>query len=517
MESLQQYWTRLRTAWGGLSAFHRFLVYALVAVVLATTISITYYTVSTDYQPLFTGLPPEESALITAQLDSANIPYRLNNSGSTILVPKDMLAKARIETAARGTQARSGKGFELFDDVSIGMTPFVQNVNYTRALQSELARTIMQLEPVASARVMIARPDPSPFARDQQPATASVALKLKPGANINRSTAAGIISLVSRSVEGLKPENVTVVDSNGRMLSDGHGSGQDSLSSSELEHRRELENYLSNKAEEMLARHLGSGRAIVRISADLNLEKVKETQEKYAPEERAVRSEQTTSSETGSGSEARGIAGAGSNLSRPVGPVSNPGSTQRTKEETTHTDYAVSKTVRELEHHLGDLQRLTVATMVDLTPPESGTAQTMISLKEVEEIVKQAVGFQSGRDEIKVTNVTLATTVPMPIGKDESNWPEQVQSYVRLARNLAVAVGIVFLGATILLVIRRLARMPVTEKPNKVEMPATNRQLVETNNRMLSPEQSRFLDMALQQPQQVAQVLSVFLNRNGKI
>src|SRR5262249_55982815 len=141
-------------------------------------------------------------------------------SGSTVLVPEEQLPKARLGLAVEGLPAKGGKGFDLLDHVSLGTPPFLQHVNYVRALQGELARTIMQVESVTSARVHIVRPEPSPSLRPQKPTTASVMLRLNPGASLHRRVSAGITALVARAVEGLTPENVTLMDANGRLLTD---------------------------------------------------------------------------------------------------------------------------------------------------------------------------------------------------------------------------------------------------------------------------------------------------------
>ncbi len=520
MNFLQRTLVQLRAAWNGLNNIHRLLVVGVVAGTLIFSAVVAALTASTDYTPIGPPLPVDEVASMTAQLDSASIPYKLENGGTTIMIPKERLAKARVELAAHGSHAAGGgKGFELFDDMSLGATPFVQNVNYTRALQSELARSIMQLESVASARVIIARAEPSPFIRDQQPTTASVVLKLKPGAGMSRSTAAGIVSLVVRSVEGLHPENVTVVDSTGRLISDPHAGDEESLSSGQLEYRRDLEQYLSSRAEEMLARHLGAGRAIVRVSADLNFQKVREMKESYSPDERVARMEKTTSSDSGSSGDARGVAGAVSNLSRggagATGAAGNSGN--RSKEETTQSDYLVSKTTREMESRMGGIQRLNVATLIDLTPQEGATGQTILSVKDAEEIVKQAIGFQAGRDEIKVSNVSLAGSVPAAEPGESSGWIDKAQTYVRLARNVSLMVAIVFLAATVMMVVRRFQLPALTGQPSQTGQLASIGQNGDLNGASRHPDAKRFQELASTDPQRVAHMLKVLLSSNGTV
>ena len=443
MNALQQSITQLQSAWGNLSALRRLTIMAMAIVGIIGVAAFGYLSMPGEYKPLFSNLPPEEIGAITTKLQAQGITYKLDSLGTTVMVPEDRLAQARVSIAADGLASRGGKGFELFDDSSLGVTPFVQNVNYIRALQAELARSIMQLEPIAAARVIIARPESTPFLREQRPSTASIVLKLKLGATLSRATASGIVALVARSVEGLKPENVVVVDSAGRVLSDARAGEPDGGVAGQIETRRELESYLAGKAEEMLARHLGPGRAIVRVSADMNMQRIKERRESYQPEERVVVSEKSVTSKSagGSGSGAEGAAGASANMTKPGG---SGGGSNSNQEETNQTDYLVSKTVREFEDRLGGIQRLTIATLVDLTGDEKTEGKSTIKLDDVQDIVKQAVGFRKGRDEIKVTDVHLSGSLPLSDVGDDAMQLQRVSLYLSIARNGALAVGILF-------------------------------------------------------------------------
>lgn len=501
MDTPLKYLAQLRAQWAGLSPVYRWLAMGILVCLIGSSLAVYWMSTSVEYVPLASGLAMEEAGPIVTQLEASNIHYRLESGGTTILVAKDQLAKARVDLAAKGVATRGGKGYELFDELSLGATPFVQNVTYLRALQAELARSIMQLEPVAAARVLIARAEPTPFVRDQQPTTASVVLKLKPGFGVSRAMAAGIVSLVARSVEGLRPEHVTVIDSSGRLLSEPTRGGNEGLTPSELEVRRELEEYLSSKAEELLARHLGAGRALVRVSADLSRQKLRETRETYSPEERAVKSEQIVSSESGS-SGPRGIAGASSNTgTQPVSSTTAPPA-PRSREETTYTDYLVSKTTREMESRSGDVQRLSVAVVVDLSPREGAE---VISLKEVEEIVKQAVGFQTGRDSIKVTNAALTGEI-LPPEPQESGFVEKAQGYVQLARNASIVVAFVFLAITVFMLARRLTAL--TTSPGLAEASRSTAVQIEEERR-------RLIDMALADPKSLAEVIAALIQSSA--
>src|SRR5258708_7179477 len=249
METIRRIIAQLRAIWQKMSRTQRLVAVGVGVLTMAFLLGFAYLAGHREYRVLYSNLPVEEVGAITSKLQTRGIPYRLEAGGTTITVPEDRLAQARVDLAGEGLPAGGGKGFELFDESSLAATPFVQNVNYLRALQAELARSIAQLDPVVSARVHIVRPEQTPFVRDQKPTTASVVLKLRSGARLDRSTAESITALVARAVEGLTPENVAVVDTHGRLLSDPRPS-EDKVAGSQLEYRRELENYLASKAED---------------------------------------------------------------------------------------------------------------------------------------------------------------------------------------------------------------------------------------------------------------------------
>lgn len=506
MDPLRRFVLQMREYWAGLSAPRRFaVVLATTGIFIALGVLI-YLTQVSTYRALYTDLAPEEASAITTRLTAQNIPNRLAAGGTVVEVPEDRLAQARVAVAAEGLPARGGKGYELFDETSLLTTPFVQSVNYQRALQAELARSIMQLESVQSARVLIARPEPTPFVRDQKAPTASVIIKLKPGATMSRASAAGIVSLVARSVEGLKTENVTVVDSAGRLLSDPHAGERDNLPAPQLEYRRELESYLSSKAEQMLAQALGPGRAVIRVSADINFQQVKERQETYLPNP-VVGAERLTTIKTSGGTMARGVVGAVSNVPRAGVAMPGPGGGSggsTSNEELIQTDYSVSRMVRDLEDRMGAVTRLNIAALVDLTPGESGA---VMSAADAQEIIKQAVGFRTGRDEVKLTDVRLGGTPVGPPEPDETlARVQRFQAYVSLARNISLALAIVLALSIIpLMLLRRRPAPPVAPAP----APAEPAKLSEEDRRKAEVE--RLADMARREPDRVADIFRMLL------
>ncbi len=493
MEFLRRVAQQFRQIWQGMSWARRIGILVLTGLCVALVAGVAYWASQPDFRVLYTNLSPEDASAITSKLQANGVTYRLTAGGQTILVPAEQVAQARVDLAAEGLPAKGGKGFELFDMTALSMTPLAERVNFVRALQAELAKTIMQLEPIASARVHIVLPDQSPFVREQMPAKASVMVRLKPGATLSRNMAKGITALVARSVEGLTPENVAIVDGNGRLLSEPADSDA-GMADSQLDYRRQLEKYLASKAEEMLAQALGPRRAVVRVTADVNYKRLRERKENYSPEDRVIMNEKVTSSRsTTSGSGPRGPAGTASNVP-PRQPASAAGGSSGTsQDETTETSYAISKVTQEFEEKIGTIERLTVAALVDLPKGEGGPPG--MTLQDAQDIIRQAVGFKTNRDEIKVTDVKLVGNAE--VSANDSEW-EKIQLWQNIANIVRNAsLGIAALVGLVLgwMVFRRLRPAPVPPPPVSERRPATDR-----------------LSQAVQQnPAAVARALSVWL------
>ncbi|GIW82460.1 MAG: flagellar M-ring protein [Gemmatales bacterium] len=495
MEFFQRVIRQFQQFWEGLSLARKVALSVTSLLVVGLLVAVGYWSLRPEYKVLFSGLSPEDAGAITSNLESRNTPFRVTNNGSTILVPAELVGQLRVELAAQGLPGQTGKGFELFDETSLGTTPFTQHVNYVRALQAELARTIMQLKPVQYARVLIARSEPSPFIRERKPTTASVVVRLQPGATLDRSMVAGIVALVSRAVEGLAPENVTVVDADGRVLS-APPTPESGVMQTQLDFQRGLESYLSAKAEEMLSQVLGPGKAIVQVAADINFQKLRERRETFNPEQRAVTSEKITNVKTqNQATPPQGVAGTGSNVpGRSLSSVSAlPGfaGSSSSQEETIETDYAVSKVTQEFENRFGKIERLTVAAMVDLSEAEN------LTLADVQAIIERAVGYKTSRDEIKVSNVKLKKQALLPAEDDEEYQRIQFwQRTVAVLRN--VSLGLAALTALILgvMLLRRLR----PETPTPPAQPPERERMRE-----------RLVAAAQQDPRALAQVLSALV------
>ena len=240
-----------------------------------------------DYQILFSGLSAEDSGAMITQLKAKKIPYRISSDGGAILIPKEIVYETRMELASQGLPQGGGVGFEIFDNSKLGMTEFVQNVNYQRAIQGELSRTINRFEEIESSRVHLVMPPKSLFVENEEPARASVVIKLRSGKTLSADQIQGIIHLISASVSGLKPENVTIVDSLGNQIGvQKQKNDSDSIRTDQMAYQEKVERTLENRVKTMLEKALGPNKAIVRLSSNMDFKKQERTEERYYPDNR---------------------------------------------------------------------------------------------------------------------------------------------------------------------------------------------------------------------------------------
>jgi flagellar M-ring protein FliF len=276
-----------------ISVGKRIAIFILVVGSLLGFVFLMNWAGQSEFHPLYTNLDSQDAGIILNRLKDQKIPYRISSNGSTILIPQEHLYETRMDLASEGLPQGGSIGFEVFDNVKFGMSEFAQNVNYQRALQGELARTINGFAEVDSSRVHIVLPEKSLFVKDEQSASGSVVLKLRHGQWLTQEQVQGIVHLVSSSVSRLDPENVTVVDSNGRLLA---GQKDDSdlatPSSDQLDYQAKVERKLESRVLTMLEKALGANKAIVRVSCALDFKRYEQTEERFFPENKVVRSEQ---------------------------------------------------------------------------------------------------------------------------------------------------------------------------------------------------------------------------------
>jgi len=372
-----------------------------------------------QYVVLFNALPAEESGSVLTQLKASKTPYRVG-PGDQILVPADTVSETRLRLAMQGLPVGGGVGFEVFDRPSLGVSDFAQRLNYQRALQGELARTIGQLREVARARVHLVLPQPALFTDRDRPASASVFVKLAAGAQLGREQVKGIVHLVASSVEGLSPERVTLVDTAGRVLAMGGEASTSPLSGRRLEIKTSIEESLERRVQTLLDSALGAGHAVTRVAAQVNFDQIERTEEKFDPN--AVMRQKSRSTESTKGrSSAPGSA--------PATPSPDPATAQANAaasanvsqndgtRESESVTYEVSRSVAKTLTGPGEIRRLSVAVVLNARPAPGGdpkapaTPRTPEEIEKIRQIVMTAVGFSEPRgDSVTVAEMAFDTS-----------------------------------------------------------------------------------------------------------
>src|SRR5574337_1072576 len=282
-----------KQVWAGLGLAGRALVLLVGGGALAALLWIAFSTNRPDMATLFSQLNPSDAGAIVEELKNSKVSYRVVDGGTRILVPSGVVHETRLHLATRGLPQGGGVGFEIFDRTTLGTTDFVQRLNYQRALQGELARTIGQLKEVTAARVHLALPQPSVFTEQEKPATASIVLNLRPGARLTPEQVRGIVHLVSSSVEGLNPDRVTVIDTSGKLIARPAENGLSLTGSGQLETQAGVAAELERRVRTMLDEILGPNKATVRVAAQMDFTSVERTEERFDPRG-VIKSEQRT-------------------------------------------------------------------------------------------------------------------------------------------------------------------------------------------------------------------------------
>jgi flagellar M-ring protein FliF len=413
-----------------------------------------YWVQQPVYRPLFTNLSQADAGAIVAALKAEKVPFQIEDGGRAVLVPSERLYELRLSLASKGLPEGGGVGFEIFDKQTLGQTDFLQRLNYQRALQGELGRTISQLGGVESARVHLAIPEHTLFVTESRRPSASVVVKLAQGRTLSSAQVDGIVHLVAASVEGLATENVTVVDEGGRVLtSDHHGGESTGASSAALEYQGAVEHTAAERIESMLVPVVGRDKVIARVSAAIDFSRVERTEETYDPERAALHSQHTTREQTTGPRTQGGAVGAQANLTNEAGgggagAAGNEGPKSDRRDET--QSYDVSKVVSRTIAPVGVVKQLTVSVLVDGTYNEEAGKKTFVprpqeELDRLKELVKNAVGFSEERgDKIEVSSVAFQTE-PLPAAEGTlgavGRWAPWV---IRWFLSIGIAVGGLF-------------------------------------------------------------------------
>lgn len=377
-----------------------------------------------NYSTLYSGLSQEDASKVVENLTNQKVPYKIEDNGQVIKVPREKVYELRLALAGKGIPSSGVIGYEIFDKTTMGMSEFMQKLNYKRALEGELARTIQQQDGVVGVRVHIVIPQKSVFKDEEKAPTASVVLKLRSNSVPSKENIQAIVNLLCGSVEGLEPAKVSVIDTKGRILNNDNDDGPLAYASSkQYEIKKSVENYLVQKAQSMLDNVLGYGNSMIQVNADLNFDQVEKTMEQYDPESQVAISEQSIKNNN-SGKQ-------------------NNDSSAATNDNTL-TNYEVSKSIQKVVEESGNIKRLSVAAVINDIPKEitkNGKTETVYDprptdqMKKLEEIVRNAIGVDTQRnDQFSIVNIPFEVkSTDNPQDVSASSVINDANEYVNLA------------------------------------------------------------------------------------
>ena len=469
----------------GLTPGRKIALMVGIAAFVALVIGSIIWSRAPEYRPLFSNLSDKDGGAVIESLQKLNIPYKTSDGGGAILVPSSLVYEARLKLASQGLPRGGSVGFDLLDNMKIGVTQFQENIAYQRALEGEITRTIEAISSVQSARVHLAMPKETVFVREQQKPSASILVNLYPGRSLSKAQVEGIVHLVASSVPEMPPENVTIIDQNSKLLTADEKKNAFGADSTEVQYLRSVEQGYIQKIENILAAITGPGNVRAQVSADIDFSLVEQTAETYkpnqAPETAAVRSSQT--SETlGDGTGAAGVPGALSN--QPPGAATAPITVNQNRsgantppivpirKEAT-TNFEVDKTISHIKKQIGSIKRLSVAVVVnnkastDKSGKNKSRPLTKEELTQIYNLTKEAMGFNAQRgDTLNVVNAAFDTNgsgeADLPIWKD----PE----ILKLAKDIIIYLLIAGLIAYLIFAVIKPAVYKALGIPTKAEV-----------------------------------------------
>ncbi len=397
---------KIRAVWQNTSLVQQALLIAIVLTFIIAIALLTHWVRRPDMRVLYSNLDPVEAAKIAEKISGRDIDYELKNGGTTIYAPQQDIAQLRLDMAKEGLPQGGQKGYGIFDNEKIGISPFVQNVNLKRALQEELAKSIQMIAGVTYARVHLVSTEKSVFASHASETSASVVLRLRAGFKLSALNIAAITHLVAGSVEGLESESVTVIDSQGQLLASESDQTMAGGANTIADYRERVEQNYASKVENMLTAVLGPGRATVTVSAVIDMNNISIIRETYDP--KGVPKTETikkSSTKKGGGAAPAGgeAAAAGSEI----------------KDNSSITDYVIGKTVEQKVILPGDITSLTVAAFVDLSSPDPNETEPIIVVTEVEEIIQKALGPKLKPENLKVVDIKFHRPTELLITEEE--------------------------------------------------------------------------------------------------
>jgi len=511
-----------------------------VAAAVAVMVAVWMWGQQPDYRVLFSNFSDRDGGAIVAELEKMNIPYKYSEGGGAVLVPADRVHDARLKLASQGLPKGGNVGFELMENQKLGSSQFVERVNFQRAMEGELARSIESVSSVQAARVHLAMPKDSVFVSEQKAPTASVLLNLHPGRALDPQQISAIVHLVASSVPDLPIKNVTVVDQNGNLLSDsGKPASINGMDPSQIKYVQELQQNVVKRIESIITPIVGPNNVRAEATADVDFSRSEQAVESYKPNQTpdamVVRSQQTSESLNGTGNPG-GVPGALTNqppapATAPItaagenaAPAANGALAANTRKDAT-VNYEVDKTIQYVQQAGGGLKRLSVAVVVNYkksTNAEGKVVMTPLTKAETAQItnlVKEAMGFNAERgDSINVVNTPFARAEVEVI--PELPWWKQPQ-YVEYLE-MAKAAGKYLLMALVLFILYLQVLKPLMKKLSEAaKMPPPNQNPQLQHAMAARPGQRNYQDnltraqqLANQDPRVVANIVKTWVGSN---
>lgn len=531
----------------------KFLLMLGIAAVVAIMAGVWMWGQQPDYRVLFSNFSDRDGGAIVASLQQMNVPYKFAEGGTAILVPANQVYEARLKLASQGLPKGGNVGFELMENQKLGVSQFLEQVNFQRALEGELARSIESISTVQSARVLLALPKSSVFVREQQKPTASVLLNLQPGRILDQQQVSAIVHLVASSVPELPTKNVTIVDQNGNLLSDSSASvGANGLDPSQLKYIQELQRSIVKRVESIITPIVGANNVHAEATADVDFSHSEQAAETYRPNQTpdaaSIRSQQTNETINAGNANATGVPGALSNqppapatapINAPAAKTTTPAAASTTPPSNTQKEstvnYELDKTIRYVQQPMGGLKRLSVAVVVNFrnTTDKAGKIisrpLTAAEKTQITDLVKEAMGYNQQRgDTLNVVNSPFAGTekelIPdMPLWKQ----PENIQLAKDIGKYLiAIAVLLYLFFRVLKPMLGKLsadadarAALPAPDADDVVHLShmSADGELMElTTHGVLGYQQNLEIakQLAKQDPKVVANVVKTWVNGN---
>ena len=442
---------------------------------------------------LYANLSTADATDIAAKLDAATIPYRLSDDGAQVTVPQKDVGKARMLLAQEGLPHQGSVGYEIFDQKqAFGTTSFVENINQLRALEGELSRTVGTIDGVRNARVQLVLPQRELFSKDSNPASASVFLNLRNAASLGSGQVQAIQHLIAAAVPHLKAANVAIIDQSGNLLARGEAEDpNDTSAATGEEMKQKYERRISRSVEDMVGRIVGYGKVRANVTADMNFDVVARNSESYNPEGQVVRSTQTTNDANVENSSSGGSGAVTVQNNLPGLPNGGKGSSAAPANKTDHTEevtnYEISKTVESLQRASGQVQKLSIAVLVDgryvtdekaekpkdapkdWEAPKKYVPRDQAELDKITSLVKSAVGYDESRgDSVQVVNMPFAeeptALAGMSLKDDSQIMGFQKADLLGVAETITLSIVAVLV---ILLVLRPLATHMIASSPRQ--------------------------------------------------